>query len=185
MKRIQITSIILVSIIVIFGLGMFGIYQFIDWLIYQESFSQLPIHAITENEKIIRTFDYDGFHYMITKYYDDTSSWSHLNILLQNQDHYYLLQNIMQCDTLNQGENLYIKDNQLYIHCIGKPGNIDQYSFDGVEVKHNVLNFDYENTPDISEIHLIIDGIDSDFIYLSANQKIKCYLKDKSCQYVR
>lgn len=178
-------GIILISIIVIFAFGLFGIYQLIEWIVYEQSLSQLSQHDIKENEKIVRTFDYDGFHYMITKYYDDTSSWSHLNLLLQNQGNYYLLKNILRCDTLDQGENLFVKDNQLYIHCIGKSGNIDQYSFDGVEVKHNVLDFDYENTPDISEIHLTIDGVDSDFIYLSANQKIKCYFGDKSCQYVR
>ena len=56
-----------------------------------------------------------------------------------------------------------------------------------------ILKFNYDNTPNISQLHMNIDGVDNEYIYLSSpfkvdntseeNSKVKCSFKDRKCIY--
>ena len=82
-------------------------YQFIKSLNYKSSLSSLNKYIFVSNETTIKSLEYDNKNYVISRYYDDSSSWSHLNILLKNNDTYYVLENIKKCDTVDDGSNLY------------------------------------------------------------------------------
>ncbi len=179
-------------LIILFISFPFITYKIIEFLDYKSSLSNLEQYIFKENEEVIKSFTYKNKNYTISKYYDNTSSWSNLNILLKDNRNYYILKNIIRCDTLKEGNNLYVKDNIVYIHCIGKRGNIDKYLLEDTNTEHETIIFDYEETPNLSQIHTTIDKVDDNYIYLSSIEKnsklkerprVKCLFKDKKCKY--
>ena len=186
-------KILIISLIILISLFGFIMYQFIKSLNYKSSLSSLNKYIFVSNETTIKSLEYDNKNYVISRYYDDSSSWSHLNILLKNNDTYYVLENIKKCDTVDDGSNLYVKDNTIYIHCIGKKGIIDKYLINGFSVEKVTINFNFKNTPNISQLHIGIDKVDDENIYLSSPFKVdntvkddpsvKCSFKDKNCVY--
>ena len=173
----------------------FIIYQTIEFLDYKGSLSNLEKYIPVDNEIIIKKLQYNNKNYVISKYYDISSSWSNLNLLLKNNDTYYILKNIKKCDTVDDGKNLYVKDNVIYIHCIGKEGFIDKYLINDFDVLQETINFNFQNTPNISQLHIVIDNVDDEYIYLSSPAKVdntindkpnvKCSLESKNCDYVK
>lgn len=111
--------------------------------------------------------------------------------MIKNKNLYYLLDNLKRCDS--DGKNIYVKENKFYIHCIGRKGDIIEYMITGAEASKNTIYFNYKNTPNISQIHMIVDKVDDDYIYLSSlvkiddlvkeGNRIKCSLEDKICNY--
>ena len=190
MKRNILLVFLIILIILLFILG---VYKTIGYLEDRSKISHLKEYTFSSNEEVVKSFDYNQYHYVLTKYYDDTSSWSHLNLLLKKKEEYYLLENIKKCDIDDKGSNLYIKDNEVYIHCIGKDGNIDKYLISNLNIEKETLIFDYESTPNISQLHIVIDKVDKENIYLSspfkvdstvdAEPKVKCSFEDKICRY--
>jgi CRISPR/Cas system CMR-associated protein Cmr5 small subunit len=87
----------------------------------------------------------------------------------------------------------YIKNNEIYIHCIGKKGDILKYTIDDYKLEKDIMELDYKDAPNISQIHILIDGADNDYIYLRSNVKnndsikegefVKCLLSTKKCEY--
>ncbi|MEE3344564.1 MAG: hypothetical protein VZS44_10760 [Bacilli bacterium] len=87
----------------------------------------------------------------------------------------------------------YIKDNIAYLHCIGDKGNIIKYTKNRNKINKEVLEFDYSNASNISQIHITIDGADADYVYLKSAVKVndsikdgefvKCSLSTKKCEY--
>lgn len=126
---------LIISIIILISLFSFTTYQLIKLFDYKSSLSNLEKYTFFNDEKIIKKLEYNNKNYIISRYYDNISSWSHLNILLKNKDNYYILKNIKNCDTVDDGSNLYIKDNVIYIHCIGKEETIDKYSINDLDVE--------------------------------------------------
>lgn len=185
----------ILSILITFALIVlftFGIYKGIEYLDYKSSISNLEKYTFSSNEKIVKSFKYNKYNYLLTMYYDDTSSWSHLNLLLLDNEEHYLLKNIQKCDSSVEGRNLYLKDNEIYIHCIGKMGDIDKYILDKINVKKETFNFNYDDTPNISQLHINIDKVDDNYIYLYSfkvdslikeGEKVKCSLKNNTCEY--
>ena len=185
----------ILSILITFALIVlftFGIYKGIEYLDYKSSISNLEKYTFSSNEEIVKSFRYDKYNYLLTMYYDDTSSWSHLNLLLIDNKEYYLLKNIQKCDFDVEGRNLYLKDNKFYIHCIGKMGDIDKYTLDKINVKKETFNFNYDNASNISQLHITIDKVDDENIYLVSpidvngdvkDIKVKCYLNNNICNY--
>ena len=184
---------IIVTLIITIFLVIFGSYKLIELLDFKSSLSNLEKYTFVENEKNIKSFEYDKRSYLISRYYDNSSSWSHLNVLLEDKNDYYILESIKKCDTVDDGSNLYIKDNELYIHCIGKEGIIDKYIINGLNIENEKINFNFKNTPNISQLHIGIDNVDNEYIYLSSpfkvdntikdEPKVKCSFKDKKCLY--
>lgn len=80
-------------------------------------------YTLLPNEEIENEIIYKNYKYVITKYYDNTTSFSHHNILLNNNNYYYILESLNSCDMYS-----YIKNNEIYIHCIGKYGDIIKYT---------------------------------------------------------
>lgn len=186
-------KILIISLIILIPLLSFIMYQIVKYLDYKSSLSSLEKHIFTNNETIITTLEYNNKTYVISRYYDVSSSWSNLNLLLKNNDTYYVLENIKKCDTVDNGSNLYVKDNTIYIHCIGKTGVIDKYLLNGIYVEKETIVFNFKNTPNISQFHIGIDKVDDKYIYLSSPFKadntikdkpnVKCSFKDKKCIY--
>ena len=87
-------KILIISLIILIPLFSFIIYQLIKSLNYKSSLSSLDKYIFVSNETNIKKLEYDNKNYVISRYYDDSSSWSHLNILLKNNDTYYVLENI-------------------------------------------------------------------------------------------
>lgn len=188
-------KLLIILIIILIPLFVFIGYQIIKVLDYTSSIASLEKYKFIDGEKVIKSLNYDNKNYIISKYYDTSSSWSSLNILLKNNDDYYILKTIRKCDTLDDGSNLYIKNSEVYIHCIGKENNIAKYSINKLITSKETLNFDFTNTPNISQMHMIIDSVDNEYIYLSSpfkvdntvldKPKVKCSFKDQKCYYIK
>jgi len=69
----------------------------------KSSLSSLKKYELVKDEKIIKTFDYDDKKYVISKYYDNSSSWNHLHILLKERKNYYVLESIKNVIQLMTG----------------------------------------------------------------------------------
>lgn len=185
---------IILMIILILTIS-FIIYQAVEFLDYKDSLSNLEKYIPVDNEIIIKKLQYNNKNYVISRYYDTSSSWSNLNLLLKNNDSYYILKNIKKCDTVKDGKNLYVKDNVIYIHCIGNEGFIDKYLINDFDVLKETINFNFQNTPNISQLHIVIDNVDDEYIYLSSPAKVdntikdkpnvKCFIESKRCDYVK
>lgn len=153
--------------------------------------SSLEKYTILDDEKIINEFSYDNKNYLITMFYDNTSTSSHVNIILKNKSERLLITTIRECDSSES--NTYVLDNKIYIHCLGKPADIREYTLDDYKVTHKILEFDYKKTPNLSQNHILIDKIDKDNIYLYSHvtidnkkqNKIKCSLETKKCEYIK
>ena len=150
--------------------------------------TDLEKYQLLEKEKIKTNFKYKKKEYVLTSYYNDKDSYATNNLLLKKNNNYYHLTKIEKCDM-----DYFIKDNNIYIHCIGKEGNILKYSVNGEEVFMDILDFDYTKTPNISQIHITIDNVDKNYIYLKSNVKmddsieegmqVKCSFDNKECEY--
>ena len=184
--------IIIISIILLFILFFIGSYKLIEFLDFKSSISNLEKHIFLSNEKIVKEFEYNGNDFAISRYYDDSSSWSHLNLFLKYNKEYYVLKNIKKCDTALDISNLYVLNNEIYIHCIGKIGNINKYLINNFSVEEKLLKFSYKETPNISQLHMGIDNIDNNYIYLSSfrldntiknGERVKCSFQNKKCIY--
>ena len=163
-------------------------YVILKIFVLKYELSKLEKYKMKSNEIIKEEFSYKDRNYLLTNYYKSDSSYAYNNILFSNKDKYYLLETIDKCDA-----STYIKDNNIYIHCIGKSGDILKYTINKYEVTKQVLDFDYKQVNNISRIHITIDKLDDDYIYLrsvvkiddSKNTKdtIKCSLETRKCEY--
>lgn len=190
MKKIFLIILLVISFAFLFILG---IYKMIEFINFKNSISNLENHIFIHSEKIVKEFEYNNNYYVISRYYDDSSSWRHLNLLLKYNENYYVLKNINNCDTVEDGSNIFILNNEIYIHCIGKLGDIYKYSINDFNIDEEIMKFNYDNTPNISQLHINIDNVDNDYIYLSSpfkvdntikdSPRVKCSLKDRECIY--
>lgn len=191
MKRVlfNLLTVILVIIIVIATIvGFYSLFAVID---EKSQILKLEKYTLLSTEKISKQFEYESKKYVISSYYDDTSSLGHLNILLKIKDDYYRLEEIKKCDGFD--DNIYIRDNKIYIHCIGKNGDILEYKISNMSIEKNIRQLNYGNTPNISQIHILIDKVDDEYIYLyshvkiddslSDGNKVRCSLKNNICYY--
>lgn len=195
MKKVIITIFKVIIIVVSIPALFFGIFKLIEHYDYESTKEKLDKYELVKDEKVIKEFKFKSFNYAITKYYSENSSWSNLNILLKDKDEYRSLTSIERCDTLDSGKNLYVKDNNIYIHCIGKTGDILKYKLNGANVSNETLFMNYSETPNISLIHITIDKVDDDDIYLESNvknsdeenssTKVRCSLSTKKCLYAK
>ncbi len=187
-------GILIFVVVILIPLFIFATYKFIEYMDYRSLLSNLERYTFIENEKIVKFFENEDQSYVISRYYDNSSSWSNLNLLLKDKNDYYILESIKKCDTADDGSNLYIKDNELYIHCIGKEGIIDKYLINDLNIEKETINFNFNNTPNISQLHMSIDNVDTEYIYLSSpfkvdntitdEPKVKCSFRDRKCNYI-
>ena len=190
MKKFLVFIFILVLFVVVFGAGFY----LLDYIVTGEKLSNLEEHEISkkEEEKIIKEFQYNDMDFVISKYYDDTSAWSHLRIMRKARGNYYILQDVKKCDVLENGENIFVKDKNIYVHCIGKEEEIGIYKVDGFSVSEKLVNYNFKKTPNISLLHMKVDKVDDKYIYLSSEkvdlaidegEHVKCPLDGYVCSY--
>ena len=172
---------IVISIVIVLLLVLFIVIKVIT------SSNGLEKYELLKDEIVLKEFTYNKKKYVLTSYYDDKNSYATNNILIKNNKDYYYLGKIDKCDM-----SYLIDKNNIYVHCIGKEGNILKYDINNLE-ELEILDFDYTNTPNISQIHINIEKVDKKYIYLKSNVKIdenvaegehvKCSFKDKKCEY--
>ena len=166
----------------------FIFYKFVSYLNLNFTLSKLKEYKLKNDEKVNTEFKYNSYDYVITNYSSNVSSHDNNNILLKYKNKYYHLESIDKCDM-----NSYIFDNILYVHCIGYEGNIKKYIINKSSIKSSNIKLDYTDTPNISQLHIVIDNIDSKYIYLSSSvkiddskkegNKVKCSLNSRKCKY--
>ena len=186
-KKIFLSIIILMFFLIIF----FVIYKTISFLdnnwMKLEEYKMIP-----ENERLTyKEVNYKNNKYILVGYHGDNPTYADNLILLEKNSKYYILEEIINCDISD--ETAYFKDGTFYIHCIGRKANVIQYELDGINVKKSYLELNYRDVPNISQIHLFVNGIDDKYIYLysyvknddklSEGNKVKCSLDDKKCVY--
>lgn len=171
------------------GIMFIGVlFIIIKLIIPNDKLSKLEKYNLLENESIKNEFKIENKKYILTTYYKNDSSYAYNNLLLKNKNDYYLLESMNKCDM-----SYYIKNNEIYIHCIGKKGDILKYTINDYKLEKDIMEFDYKDAPNISQIHITIDGADDDYIYLKSAVKIndsikdgefvKCSLSSKKCEY--
>lgn len=163
-------------------------YKIISYFNLNITISKLKEYKLKKNEKIHTKFKYNNYNYAITSYSSNVSVHDNNHILLNHKNKYYLLESIDKCDM-----NSYIDDNSLYVHCIGYEGNIKKYIINKSSIKSSNIKLDYSDTPNISQLHIVIDNIDNKYIYLSSGvkiddsikegNKVKCSLNSRKCKY--
>lgn len=168
-------------------------YKAIDTLFFNSQLSNIGEYTFKQDEKTIIEFSHNKKNYIITSYFEEGNTYNDLNIIIKNKEKKYLLKNIPKCQTdLDRHRNIYIKDNSIYVHCIGLEGNIQKYTIeDNVRVSEDILKLKYDKVPNISEIHVVIDKVDDTNIYVSSlplnmsskNPKAKCSLEKFNCEY--
>lgn len=186
MKKTTI-SLIILCLVLLFPIST---YFLIDHLYNNSMIDSLEKYKIHDDEKIINEFTYDNNNYLITMYYVDKQTYSNVNILLKQKSDRLLIDTISECDSSES--NTYVLDNKIYIHCIGKVGDIKVYTLEDYKLTHNILELDYSKTPNLSQLHILIDKVDKDYIYLYSHvtldstkpAKIKCSLHSKKCEYI-
>ena len=180
-----------IILLIIFSILSFVIYKAISFL--DNNWTKLEEYKmIPENERLsYKEINYKNNKYILVGFHGNNSTYADNVILLEKKSKYYILEKITNCDISN--ETAYFKNGSFYIHCIGKKENIIQYELDGINVKKSYLELNYRDVPNISQIHLFVNGIDDKYIYLysyvkkddtlSEGKKVKCSLNDKKCVY--
>lgn len=168
---------------------------FVFYLIFyfdeKSSIEKLEKYNFKKREEKLKSMHYKKREYVITMYYDETLH-TNLNILFMKKDKFYLLEHIEKCDISRDHSNMYIKNNNIYIHCIGQVGNILEYKIDDFNVEKDIRYLNYKSTPNISQLHIGIDKVNNKYIYLSSLKiddskeeggRVKCNLSNNKCSY--
>lgn len=181
-------KVIIPIIIIVFILVIIGIYQLIKYIDYKSRIDNLNKYSLNSDETIHKEFSYKNNDYVITNYNDNNSSYYSHHILFKDNSKYYILDTLNKCDISD-----YLDNNEYYVHCIGKKGDIIKYTFNSTSIKKDIINLNYKNTPNTNQIYLTIDKVDNNYIYLKSNIKIddrikegnsiKCNLSTRICEY--
>lgn len=181
MHRKRVMCLVLIIIIIIIVLF---------FTLKNNKIDSLEKYELYSKEKIEKHFKYKNKEYILTTYHKEDDTYASNNILLKDGNNYILLDEIKLCDM-----SYYVLDNNIYVHCIGKEGNILKYTVDGYSIENEVLKLDYSKTPNISQIHINIDKVDNEYIYLKSSVKVddkikegehvKCSLNNNKCEYYK
>ena len=177
-------DLLIIPIIIIIIITIFGSYKLIELSSYNSRISSLERYTYKQDEKNIKKINYNKKEYIITNYLPKEQTYTNLNILFKNKEKYYLLKEIEKCDA--DTNTTYTKDNEIYIHCIGKEGNINKYTINEFEITEELLVLSYDNVPKLSELHVIVEKIDNHDIYIkSLDTKAKCTINQYKyiCEY--
>lgn len=178
---------LIIFITSLFCISIYNLFAFLD---YHSQLASKEKYTFKQNEKIETKFKYHNQTYIITNYYDDTTAAGH-TFLLKDNNTYYKLNELKYCNF--ETDYIYINDNKIYIHCIGQKGNVIQYTINNLELEQQTWEFNYKNTPNISQLHIVVDKADNNYIYLSSafkvdnndpnEPRVKCSLKNNLCNY--
>lgn len=184
---------IIVSLLILIFLLILGSYKLIEFLDFKSSISNLEeYNMIPENKRLTyKEVTYKNNKYLLVGFYGNNPTYADNVILLEKDSKYYILEKIINCDISE--ETAYFKDGSFYIHCIGRKANIIQYELDNEKVKKSYIELNYEEVPNISQLHLFVNNIDDKNIYLFSyvknndsipeGQRVKCSFENKKCMY--
>lgn len=179
-------DLIIIPILIMLIISPILMYKAIDTLAYNSRKSHLEKYTLKENEQQLKNIKYENQEYILTNYQVEDQSYPNINILFKDKKNYYLLKEIKSCDASVKDKSIYIKDNEIYIHCIGKKGNINKYTINEFNILEETLLLNYKNVPAISELHVTIKKVDTNNIYInSLGTKAKCSFRNYSykCEY--
>ena len=77
-------------------------------------------------------------------------------------------------------------ENELYLHCTGRDGNIAKYTIKNFMVEKESIKLNYENISSIYEYNVNVDKVDERYIHItdpSSNKKAICNLITLICEY--
>ncbi len=186
-------NLIIVTLLILMFLFIFGSYKLIEFLDFKSSISNLEeYNMIPENERLTyKQVTHKKNKYLLVGFKGNNPTYADNVILLEKNSKYYVLEKITNCDIGN--ETAYFKDGSFYIHCTGRKANIIQYELDNKEVKKSYIELNYKDVPNISQLHLFVNNVDDEYIYLfsyvknddtiAEGQKVKCSLENKKCMY--
>ena len=185
---------VLIAIIIVSALigGIFlACIKGIDYLDYKTKIAELETYTIGKEEATIKKFKLNNYHYLITKLIEKDETT--VNILLKDKGKTYMLDRVFNCDILDKAENMYVNKNKIYIHCIGKEREINEFELNGASIYKDLKQLNYEETPNVSGANLIIEKSTKNYIYLYSpvkknenveeGNKIKCSLETNKCLY--
>ena len=177
--------------LIILALVFLGVYYAFNTIIMNSELSKLEGYKLKKTEEINKTFKYGRFNYVITSYYEDGKTYAQNNFLVKHNNKFYYMDSFTDCDMSS-----YVKDNFMYVHCIGYSGNIVKFKFYGTKVFNEVLEPSYNDTPNISQRHIELDRVTDKYIYLKSSvkkddnikegNKVKCpFDNNLKCVYVK
>ena len=175
-------DLLLIPILASFVLTIFVTYELIEYLDYKSAFDKLELYHLEQDEKQIKILTHNKKEYYITEYYNEELNHQIINILFKYKSKYYKLREITYCDY----NNIAIKENELYLHCIGRDGNIAKYTINNFMVEKESIKLKYDNIPKIYEYNIDVDKVDERYIYISdpsSNKKAVCNLITLICEY--
>lgn len=180
---------VVLFMILLFGIVFCGGYFLLSFIVENEKIGKLEKYELASGEKILEEFNYDGRKYAVSSYLNDSSI---LHILLRTKGNFYILETVGECSCSDDGRNIYVKDNIIYVHCIGYR-EIFEFKVDDVTVEKATRKFNFDDTSNFSQLHMGIDKVDDDYIYFSSflldtteegEDKVKCSFDDKVCSYI-
>lgn len=175
-------DLILIPILASFVLTIFVTYELIEYLDYQGALKKLELYNLEKEEKQLKIIKHNKKEYYITEYYNEEQNLKNINILFKYKSKYYKLREITYCDY----DNVAIKENELYLHCIGRDGNIAKYTINNFMVEKESIKLNYENISSIYEYNVNVDKVDDRYIHISdpsSSKKAKCDLITRICEY--
>ena len=166
------------------------VYVIFNSLIMKSELSNVEVYKLKKNEEINKTFKYNKYNYVVTSYYEDGKDYAQNNFLIKYNNKFYYLDSYTDCDMSS-----YVKDNFMYVHCIGYSGNVTKFKFYGTKVFNEVIELSYKDAPNVKQSHLNVEKVTDKYIYLTSNvkkdenvkegNKVKCSLKDTKCVYAK
>ena len=177
--------------LLILGLVFGLVYFAFNTVIMMGEIGKVEEYKLVKGEKIDKKFTYNKYHYVLTSFKVDGKDYKSNNFLIKYNGKYYYLDSFTDCDMSS-----YVKDNFIYAHCIGYTGNIVKFKFYGTRVFNEVIEFNYDKTPNISQRHIEVDKVTDKYIYLKSNvkkddnikegNKVKCSFENgNKCVYVK
>lgn len=176
--------------LIILALVFLGVYCAFNTIIMKSELSKLEGYKLKKTEEINKTFKYGRFNYVITSYYEDGKTYAQNNFLVKHNNKFYYMDSFTDCDMSS-----YVKDNMMFVHCIGYTGNIVKFKFYGIRVTNEVIEFNYNATPNIGQKNITIEKVTNKNIYLNSTvrkdesipegEKVKCSFENNKCVYVK
>lgn len=177
--------------ILILVLVFFTVYYTFNTIIMKGEIAKIEEYKFVKGEKIDKEFKFNKYHYVLTNFKEDGKDYNSNNFLVKYQGKYYYMDSFTDCDMSS-----YVKDNFMYVHCIGYTGNIVKFKFYGTKVFNEVLEPSYNDTPNISQRHIELDKVTNKYIYLKSSvkkdenvkegNKVKCpFNNNLKCVYVK
>lgn len=173
---------IMIIIIIIFILSGIFSYLLIKEIDYKTALSNIEKYTIKGNEKILDKLTYNKKEYIITKIQNKET----INILFKYHKQYYRLKKISSCLC----NDIFIKDNEMYLHCIGLDDYIEKYIINNLYIEHERIRIFYDQVPNLSEYLVKVEKVDDKYIYIKSTaynilepDKARCSLTTRECEY--